>query len=115
MINLEKLVRDNSVIISTCSDGAPNIAPTSDTILLDKKTMLISHNEMKKTIDNIKKNPKIALLILDKNQTGARIFGKAEYFDSGKFLEKARSLFADETTNPRGAIVVAIDEIREIK
>jgi len=115
MNDIKKLLSENPTIIATSDNDLPNISIASDVVLIDEKTILISHNEMIKTIENIKQNQNIALLCLDKNYVGVRIFGKAEYYTSGNFFNKVVELFKNEKTDPKGAIVVKIKEVKEIK
>jgi uncharacterized pyridoxamine 5'-phosphate oxidase family protein len=87
----------------------------TDVCVLDEETILISHNEMKKTVENIKINDNVALLILDKNNAGVRIFGKAFYYNDGEYFDLVNKFFKKEATVPLGAILVKIDKVVEIK
>ena len=116
MINLDKLIKENPAIISTCAESNPNIAIASDIALIDDKTIIISHNEMIRTVENIITNSNISLLIVDPKAGwgGVRVFGKARYHQDGEYFNKVCELFKNETTRPIGVIVVRIDDVREI-
>jgi len=115
MLDLKKLIKENPTIVSTCTNDKPNIAVASDVALIDNKTIIIAHNEMHQTIKNILKNSHVALLILNRYNEGVRIFGNAKYYNDDEHFAKVNELFKNETTTPLGAIVVKIDEVREIK
>jgi uncharacterized pyridoxamine 5'-phosphate oxidase family protein len=82
-----------------------NIAVASDVKVVDGE-ILISHNEMVKTIENLKKNTNICITCFDKDWNGVRIYGTAKYFDDGEWLDKVVGLFANDNTKPKGAILI---------
>ncbi|MDR2063807.1 MAG: pyridoxamine 5'-phosphate oxidase family protein [Candidatus Nomurabacteria bacterium] len=111
----KKLISENPTILATSQNNIPNIAVATDVTVLDDGTILIAHNEMRQTIENIKSNVKIALLILDKNYAGVRIFGKAHYYTEGRYFDLVNKLYKNATTDPLGAILITVDRIMEIK
>jgi uncharacterized pyridoxamine 5'-phosphate oxidase family protein len=108
------LVGNFPTIIATYGGGRPNIAVATDVDILEGK-IIIAHNEMRRTVENIKQNANICLLVLNDDRVGVRIFGTAEYFQSGKYYDFVIRKFRNETTTPLGAIAVAIDKVLEIK
>ncbi|GHU08318.1 hypothetical protein FACS189431_4350 [Alphaproteobacteria bacterium] len=97
-------------IATVSSDGQPNLATASDVAVVSNNQLIISHNEMRKTVDNIIAGGGICMTIFDENWQGVRIFGKAEYFPDGEWFEKVKELFANENTDPKGAILVTVEK-----
>jgi len=75
--------------------------------------VIITNNFMKSTIENLKINPYVSLLFWE-DEKGWRIEGKAEYFDSGKWLDFVKSLPENKDYPAKGAVVVDINEIKEL-
>jgi len=68
---------------------------------------------MKTTIENLKNNPYISLVFWEK-ENGWRIDGKAEYYNSGKWLDFVKSLPENKEFSPKGAIVISVENITEL-
>jgi predicted pyridoxine 5'-phosphate oxidase superfamily flavin-nucleotide-binding protein len=124
-VNLEKyknLLEENPMSISTVSEkeevmggicATPNLSVAADIKILSAKQLLIGHNEMVKTVENIKINPSICLMTFDKDWKGVRIYGRAEYHTTGKWSDLAKELFTTKDCTPKGAIVVTADSVEE--
>jgi predicted pyridoxine 5'-phosphate oxidase superfamily flavin-nucleotide-binding protein len=107
-----ELIESYPAHIATVSDrNEPNLAVASDAAVVSDNQLLISHNEMIKTVENIIANGNVCLTVFDKNWQGVRIYGTAEYFSDGEWLEKVKDLFTNENTQPKGAILVTVDKI----
>jgi general stress protein 26 len=86
----------------------------SDVKVVSDNQLLISHNEMVKTIENLKANNKVCVTAFDEDWKGVRIYGTAEYFNSGKWLDKVVELFTNDHTEPKGAILVTATKVSEL-
>ena len=75
--------------------------------------VIITNNYMKSTIENLKNNPYVSLVFW-KGEQGWRINGKAEYHDSGKWLNFIKKLEENKNEPSKGAIVISIEEIQEL-
>ena len=119
MKRLAEILRKFPTMIATTSaDGSPNLTPAADVVLLNDRTILIAHNEMRRTVENIRNNARgggIMLLVLDNNFEGFRIRGTAKYYTSGKYFDLVNQYFKNAKTTPLGAIVVDIQKIEEMK
>jgi hypothetical protein len=89
------------------------LSVASDVKVINANQILISHNEMIKTIENIKSNPAICLTVFNKEWRGVRMYGQAKYYVAGKWGNMARKLFATKQLTPKGAIVVTVNLIEE--
>ena len=113
-LRIKELISKYPTVISTCDVGQPNISVAMDVDMIDDETIIISHNEMKQTIENVKNNENICLLILNDDKEGIRVFGKAGYYDDGEYLKYVIDKFKNERTNPLGAIVIKIETAEKI-
>lgn len=105
---------EKSVIsLATCDrEGNPhNIAVAYVKITGDK--IVITDNYMQKTKDNLKINPRIALVFW-KGEDGFGIKGEAEYFDSGAWVDFVKSLEENKEHPAKGAIVVSVEDVRRL-
>ena len=107
-------------IATVTANGDPNLSVASDVQVLDNKHLLISVNEMNRTQENIKTNPKVVIMAFDKDWKGVRIFGTADFYVSGEYYDMCKQKFFANgevtpfgATEPKGAIVVEATEISE--
>lgn len=70
---------------------------------------------MRKSIENIKKNENVALVGWDKHFNGYQFLGKAQYFNSGKWIKFVKNLKENKNMPAKGAIVVNIQQIIKSK
>ncbi len=75
--------------------------------------IIITNNYMKTTIENIKNNPNVCLIFWE-GEKGWRINGKAEYYDSGKWLNFVKSLKENKGEPANGALVINVEEVKEL-
>lgn len=75
--------------------------------------IVITNNYMSSTIENLKRNPYVSLVFWEGDE-GWGIDGKVEYFDSGEWLDFVRELKENEGFEPKGALVVCVERIREL-
>ncbi|MCL2371386.1 pyridoxamine 5'-phosphate oxidase family protein [Candidatus Saccharibacteria bacterium] len=74
LFDKKSLIDGNSTHIATVRpDGSPNLAVVADIKVLGEDRLLVSHNEMANTVNNIKHNPRVVLTSFDKNWGGAKI------------------------------------------
>lgn len=121
LFDYEKLINNRPMHIATVNkDNNPNLSVASDVRVIEKDKILISANEMNNTQENIKYNSHVVLTTFNENYEGLRIFGNAEYFNTGKYYELDKDLFDEEFFKTRGqhikgAIVVTISKVEEFK
>lgn len=79
--------------------------------------IIITDNYMRTTIENIKNNPSISLVFWEGEESkerGWRIDGKAEYHDSGKWLDFVKGLEENKGYPAKGAVVINVEEVKEL-
>lgn len=117
-VNLEpikNLLENHPMHIATITKkNKPNLAVVSDIKVLDKKTLLLSNNEMIHTPDNILNNPNVVLTSFNEKWNGVRITGKAKYYTNGKYFDLCNELFNNETATPKGVIIILVSSIESI-
>ena len=125
-MNLNKykeLIESNPLHIATVNkDNKPNLSVASDVRVLDDNTLIISCNEMVNTQENIKTNSNVVITSFDDKWVGVRLSGTAKYYTEGKHYDFCKNTFFGNNevspfgaTKPKGAIVVDITKIEDIK
>jgi len=117
------LIDNKPIHIATVNkDNNPNLAVASDVRVLDSKTIIISVNEMNNTQNNVMYNPNVVITVFNEEWVGLRIFGKAQFFDNGKYYDFCKNTFFANNevtpfgaTKPKGAIVVTVDRVEDYK
>ena len=105
-------IKNKIVVLSTVNQDKPySIAVEVNKI--DGKQIIITDNYMYTVIENIKNNPNVCIVYHD-NKNGIRINGKAKYYNSGKWLEFVKKLPENEGMPAKGAVVIEIQEIKEL-
>ena len=125
-MNLNKykeLIESNPLHIATVNkDNKPNLSVASDVRVLDDNTLIISCNEMVNTQENIKTNDNVVITSFDDKWVGVRLSGTAKYYTEGKHYDFCKNTFFVNNevspfgaTEPKGAIVVDITKLEDIK
>jgi predicted pyridoxine 5'-phosphate oxidase superfamily flavin-nucleotide-binding protein len=101
-------------------EGKPNVAPKGSLNVLDNEHLRYTESTGKKTYENIKKNPSVAVVVLEKRR-GYQIKGKAELITEGPFYEaavkrteKVSRRLGVEMRKPIAAVRIKVEEIYSI-
>ena len=112
----EKIEKAIIAVATANSKGIPhNIAVAC--VKVEDNKIIITNNYMKTTVENIKNNPNVSLVFWggkEGGEEGWRVEGRAEYHDSGKWLDFVKGLKENKDMPARGALVVNIKEIRRL-
>ena len=106
-----------AVIATASKDGTPNVGPKGSMHVSDDETLVYSEGTGQKTLKNLKENPKVAVMVADREKgDGYQVKGKAELLTSGDLFERVAKR-AEERKRPRPALVVKIkvEEIYSVK
>jgi uncharacterized protein len=113
----QKLIRtieENPIVLATSSkDGKPNASVAAFVKVKDNK-IIITNNYMKTTIDNIKHNHAISLVVWDKKMDGYKIEGTAEYYEDGEWIDFIKKIPQNKDEPCNGAIVIKPKDIISI-
>ena len=94
----------------------PENKPHSIAIMYAKvknEKIVITNNHMSSTLKNLENNPYVSLVFWE-GENGWRIKGKVDYFDSGKWLDFVKNMPENKDEPANGALVINIEEIREL-
>jgi len=84
----EMLEKQQSFVATADIEGVPNIGPKGSTAVLDDETLAFAEIVGKKTFENIKVNPKVAVAVVDRGTfSGYRFVGTASMETSGPFFD----------------------------
>ena len=100
------------ILATADRDGTPNAVPIRWTKVLGDDKLMLVDNFMKKTIDNISVNPKVAISVW-KETTGYQFKGTATIENSGPSFEEGKELLIKASSNrePKGVVIVGINSI----
>lgn len=123
LIEKKDLIESNPMHIATVSiDNRPNLSVASDVRVIGENKIIISHNEMVNTPKNILTNKNIVLTSFNEKWEGLRMIGTAEYYTNGEYYKFCEDTFFGNgevtpfgVTKPKGAIVVTVENVEEIK
>ena len=101
-----------AVIATAGQDGATNVGPKGSMHVVDDKTLAYSESTGQKTFKNLKDNPKVAVLVVDREKgEGYQIKGTAELLTSGDFFERvARRQEERKRPRPKHVVKIRIEE-----
>lgn len=99
--------------------GVPNVVPVGAIKILDDRTILVSDQFFRKTLKNLKQNPRVALSFWDERE-GYQIKGRARIHTSGKIYEdtaewvRRRGEKMGVSLKSKGAVVIRITAIYSV-
>lgn len=108
---LIKLIETHPVALATTmKNGNPNVIGVAFAKVIDKQ-LLITDNFMKQTLEDIKNNPNVVIVVWDKNMEGYKLLGQASYYKSGKWVRKVKNIPENQDMPAKGAILIEITRI----
>ena len=114
---MKALVKGQQAFVATATpDGIPSIAPKGSTRVLDEEHIIFSEMSSKRTFENIKKNPKVAIVVCDAAQVKClRFSGTAEIVTEGPLFEKSTEVMKKMgAPAPQAVIKVKVEEIYDL-
>jgi hypothetical protein len=109
---IKKIIESNVLALATTDKkGNPHCIAVGDVKVISNNQILIGNNYMVETIENIKRNPNVALIVWD-NKGGYELKGNVEYFNKGKWLNFVKKIHKGYSA--KGAILVNIKEIKKL-
>lgn len=118
LMEYKNLIESNPCHLATVrKNGTPNLAVAADIKLIDDNDILISCNEMVNTPVNITPpHPhNIVLTSFNSDWVGVRITGTATFYESGKYFELCNHYFKNDECQPKGAIVIKVENFEDFK
>lgn len=116
-VEMKEMIKKNQCFVATADKGGvPNVGPKGSTTVLDDETIAFAEVVGKKTYENIKANPKVAIVVADRGtRCGYRFVGTASIETSGPvyeaFSEKLKTM---GIPNILAAVKVKVEEIYDV-
>lgn len=113
----ESLTSTKLVYLATSSkDRVPNVVPIAGFKLLDDETLLISDQFFKKTLQNLKENPQVAISWWGE-KGGFQLKGSVTIHTNDEVFKKDVAWMKEKfpTLKPKSAVVMSISEVYSIK
>ena len=111
---MRELVKGQQAFVATATpDGIPSVAPKGSTRILDDEHIIFAESAGKRTFENIKMNPKVAIIIGDLSKMQClRFSGSAEILTEGPLFEKSTEQMKQIGAPPPQAVIkVNVEEI----
>ncbi len=101
---------------TSTKDGMPNVVPIHFVKLISDDEIMFVNVFMKKTLENIKENPNVALSVWDWDSTprrGYQFKGEARIETSGKLFEKGVQIVKAEKPEleVKGVVIIKVKSI----
>ncbi len=105
------------LIATVGEDGEPNIGAKGSMRVLDDETLVYNEGAGEKTFRNLKSNPKVAVIVIDREKTdGYQIKGTAEVLSSGELYDEAvRTAPLRKRRPPKAVVRIKIKEIYSVR
>jgi hypothetical protein len=106
-----------AVIATASKDRTPNVGPKGSMYVVDDETLAYSEGTGQKTLRNLKENPKVAVMVIDRDKAdGYQVKGIAELLTSGDFFEKvARRQEERKRPRPKHVVKIRVEEVYSVK
>jgi len=103
-------------VATATKNGEPNVVPISFAKVLSDDELLLMDSFMRKTIENIKANPRVAISVWEKRiggSIGYQFKGSARIETSGRVFDEGVRWVRDiePALSPKAAIIVTVDSI----
>ncbi len=111
---LKAMIKGQQAFVATATpDGIPSVAPKGTTRVLDDEHIIFTESAGKRTFDNIKMNPKVAIIIGDVSKMQClRFSGTAEIITTGPLYEESTETMKKMgMPAPQAVIKVKVEEI----
>ncbi len=116
--DMKKLVKEVRLAYAATAgkDGVPNVSPKGSIRVVDDNTLAFACLWSKKTIQNLKENPNIALAVVDTAaRKGFQFKGKAVLEDKGSLYdEMAAQMAGGKFPKPKFIARIAVSEVAPI-
>ena len=111
---IKLIIEENAVALASIdADGNPYCIAVAYVKVKDDK-IVITANYMNTTLENIRNNPSVCLVVWNKDWKGYQIKGKAEYFNQGEWLDFVKAIPENRDEPCKGALVVEINSIKKL-
>jgi predicted pyridoxine 5'-phosphate oxidase superfamily flavin-nucleotide-binding protein len=105
-----------AVIATASTAGIPNIGPKGSMYVVNDETLAYSEGTGEKTFRNIQENPRVAVMVVDRETAGGyQVKGTAELITGGDFFEQtARRQEERNKPRPKNVVKIKVEEIYSV-
>jgi predicted pyridoxine 5'-phosphate oxidase superfamily flavin-nucleotide-binding protein len=109
--------RQLAAIATASKTGIPNIGPKGSMFVVDDQTLAYDEGTGEKTLRNIQENPKVAVMVVDRDTAdGYQVKGSAELLTGGDLFEQiARRQEGRKRPRPKTVVKIKVEEIYSVK
>jgi predicted pyridoxine 5'-phosphate oxidase superfamily flavin-nucleotide-binding protein len=113
---VQEFVKNKMAWVATASpDGVPNTTPKGTAQVIDDEHIVFADLFSLKTRDNLQKNPKIAVTVIDlQTHKGYQFKGSAQLVDSGPVFDQAVERLKKapiQLPHPKYVVIITVDSI----
>ncbi|MBE3585939.1 MAG: pyridoxamine 5'-phosphate oxidase family protein [Thermoanaerobacter sp.] len=108
--------KEQCFIVTADKTGQPSAAPKGSMLVLDEQTLAYGELVGKQTYRNLLENPKVAVVITDRQALkGYRFMGRAELLSEGPLYDRFAEKFAQMgLPKPKVAVKIIVEEIYDL-
>jgi len=113
---VQEFVKNKMAWVATASpDGTPNVTPKGSVRVLDDEHLIFADLFSLKTGDNLQKNPKVAVTVIDeKKYKGYQLKGAAQLVDSGPVFNQVVEQLKKapmQLPHPKYVVIITVDSV----
>jgi len=113
---MQEFMKGKMAWVATASpDGVPNTTPKGTVQVLDDEHIIFADLFSLKTRDNLQKNPKVAVTVIDmETKKGYQFKGPAQLVDSGPVFDQVVEKLKKapmKLPNPKYVVIMSVDSI----
>ncbi|MFZ0930266.1 MAG: pyridoxamine 5'-phosphate oxidase family protein [Syntrophobacteraceae bacterium] len=113
---VQEFVKNKMAWVATASpDGVPNTTPKGTVQIIDDEHIVFADLFSLKTRDNLQKNPKVAVTVVDlEKHKGYQFKGSAQLVDSGPTFDKVVEQLKKapmQLPHPKYVVLITVDSV----
>ena len=113
---VQEFMKGKMAWVATASpDGVPNTTPKGTVQVIDDEHIVFADLFSLKTRDNLQKNPKVAVTVIDmETKKGYQFKGSAQLVDSGPVFDQVVEKLKKapmQLPNPKYVVIITVDSI----
>jgi len=102
----------NKMWVLATAGNIPNAVPIYFTKVLDDNRLMLVDVFMKKTLENIKNNPKVAVAVYNAEKLqGYQLKGTATYLSEGPLVNQGNTMASALKLTAKGVITINVEEV----